>query len=257
MPEINLIASSNPENGAVNISPDGSEFSIILDTPLKIPQSDEIYISVDQSFIWWTVANVIENVNNKLYISNLDTGTFNILEIPQGLYDLNNLNGAIDRALTQQGVQTDPPLITLVPDSATQKVVIEGNGTTNLQIDFTYPDTLREILGFDSQIYNILLPVLAPNVARFNTVNSFLLHTDLCNNGIKLNGLYNQTIAQVLINVPAGSQIIYEPFRPSRIFAPELSDRNITTIRFWLTNEKNQPVNTSGEYFSLKLRIEY
>ena len=257
MPEINLIANSNPANGAVNLSEDGSEFSIIFDNPLRIPKSDSVHLSCPQAFVWWTIANVIEGVNNKLYINNLETGQNYIVQIPEGLYDLNGLNQAIDRSLTQLGVQTEPvPLITLLPDSATQRVVIEGNGS-NLQVDFTYPDTLREILGFDGQIYNIATPVLAPNVARFNTVNSFLLHTDLCNNGIKLNGKYNQTVAQVLINVAPGSQIVYEPFRPSRIFTPELSNRNITTARFWLTNDKNERVNTGGEYWSMKIRIEY
>ena len=95
-----------------------------------------------------------------------------VITIPQGLYDLAGINEAIDRELESEGAQIDPePLISLFPDEATQKVVIRFN-YASVSIDFSQPDTPREILGFDSQIYTPVPdnPLLAPNVAAFNQV---------------------------------------------------------------------------------------
>ena len=48
------------------------------------------------------------------------------------------------------------------------------------------------------------------NVAKFNSVLYYLMHSDLCSgHGIRINNAYNDTIQQVRIDVAAGSQISY------------------------------------------------
>jgi hypothetical protein len=122
-------------------------------------------------------------------------------------------------------------------------------------------DTPREILGFNALTYGpfptVPTSVLAPNVAQFNQVNYFLLHSDLTNKGIRFNNNYNQTISQILIDVPPGSQITYKPFNPAKISAPELAGTNRTNLRFWLTDDRNRRVNTNGEYFTARIVIHY
>jgi hypothetical protein len=184
-----------------------------------------------------------------------------VITIPQGLYDLSGLNQSINRELALQGMQTDPdPCITLTPDTATQKVQISFNYTT-VSVDFTQPNTFRSILGFDSLVYgpyvNAPVQILAPFIASFNQVNYFLIHSDLTNKGIRFNNNYNQTIAQVLINVPPGSQIVSTPFNPARISASELGGANRTNLRFWLTDDKDRPVNTNSEYWTARIVIKY
>lgn len=189
-----------------------------------------------------------------------------ILTIPTGLYDLSGLNQAIIRELENVGAQTLDsngdflPLINLSPDDATQKVEIKYN-YTNVSIDFSQPNTFREILGFNSAIYgpynNIPFTLLADNTAKFNTINSLILHSDLTNKGIRFNNDYNQTIGQVLINVPPGSQIVSTPFNPPKVNVQELAGVIKTTIKFWLTDEQNRRVNTNGEPWSLRLVIKW
>ena len=261
--EISMIVSSDPNNGASNRSSDGSYFEVQLQDGLKVPKDAlNVNISVEESTIWWSVPNIITGQNDKMYITGPDTldvvQNF-VLTIPQGLYDLAGINEAIARELEAGGAKIDPePLITLSPDEATQKVQIRFNYAT-LSIDFTQDDTPRDILGFDAQVYTPIPdnPLLAPNVAAFNTVNYFLIHSDLTNKGIRFNNNYNQTIGQVLIDVAPGSQIVSKPFNPARINAPELAGATRTNLRFWLTDDEDRRVDTNSEYWTARIVIHY
>ena len=61
--------SSDALNGATNISPDGSSFSVVLHDGLKIPKNAvNVNISVQESSIWWVMNNIVKGVNDKMYI---------------------------------------------------------------------------------------------------------------------------------------------------------------------------------------------
>lgn len=184
-----------------------------------------------------------------------------IITIPQGLYDLSLLNNAVIRELENQGALFDPdPLIAFSADAATQKVEISFN-YNSVVVDFTYNDTPRNILGFNSSILGpyVISPysIIAPNIAAFNQVNYFLIHSDLTNKGIRFNNQYNQTISQVLIDKSPGSQIVSKPFNPPRINADELAGSIRTNLRFWITDDKDRRINTNGEDWSSRIVIRY
>jgi len=263
--EISMLVSSDPNAGASNVSSDGSYFEVQLQDGLKIPKDAmNINISVEEATVWWVVPNIITGQNDKMYITAPDTSDVvqnYVITIPQGLYDLSGLNQAVLRELENAGSKVDPDtVITMTPDEATQKVEIRFNYST-VSIDFTQSDTFREILGFDSAVYGPYpaapVNVLAPNVAQFNQVNYFLLHSDLTNKGIRFNNNYNQTISQILIDVPPGSQIVSKPFNPAKVSAQELAGTNRTNLRFWLTDDENRRVNTNSEYFTARIVIHY
>lgn len=263
--EISMIVSSDPATGAINRSADGAYFEIQLQDGLQIPkEAKNINIAVEEATVWWVVPNIITGQNDKMYISGPDTNDVVqnfVITIPQGLYDLSGLNQAILRELENAGAKIDPdPLLTITPDEATQKVEIRID-YDNVSVDFTQADTPREILGFNSQVLGTYptapINILADNIAQFNQVNYFLLHSDLTNKGIRFNNNYNQTISQILIDVAPGSQIVNKPFNPARINCPELAGTNRTNLRVWLTDDKDRRVNTNGEYFTARIVIHY
>jgi hypothetical protein len=184
-----------------------------------------------------------------------------VITIPQGLYDLSGLNQAVQRELENAGARIDPdPLLVFSPDDATQKVELRIN-YDNVSIDFTQPDTPRVILGFNSEVYGPFpsapIEILAPNIAEFNQVNYFLIHSDLVSKGIRFNNRYNQTISQVLIDVAPGSQIVSKPFNPAKSNAMELAGAKRTNLRFYITDDKQRTVNTNGEYWTARIVIDY
>lgn len=262
--EIPIIITSDVNAGAQNKSADGSTFEIILEDAIDIPaQAKSCIIQVQETTVWWTIPNIITGVNDTFYVEH--GGTPYVAVIPQGLYDLPGLNEALNRELTDPAVGAPANLITFLADEPTQKVVIKLNLATT-QVDFSVArtDTFRDLLGFDPQFIPAAGPSgavdfqqIADNIADFSSIEYFLLHSDLVPRGIRTNNKYDQTIAQILIDVPPGSQIVSRPFNPPKVPAWELigSIRNRAT--FWLTDQRGINVNTAGEDFSARVIIKY
>ena len=179
------------------------------------------------------------------------------LTLPQGQYSLGTLSDAIERELTNSGAA--PSLIKLSSDAPTQRVEVIFS-QVGVSVDFTQGDTFRNLLGFDSKVITSTAQgeyVLADNPAKFNTVNSLLIHSNLVSQGIQINGSYSQTIAQIFIDVEPGSQILHRPFQPTEIGCDHLAGQLIQSISFRLSDERNVNVGTNGEDWSLRLKISY
>lgn len=258
--EIPIIVSSSSAAGAVNKSDDGSTFEILLEDPIQIPNAvSSVTVQVDEATIWWTTPNIsIDLNNNKFYILHLTVDY--IVTIPDGLYSLTDLNNTLNREMEMEiGVAG---LVTFEADNPTQKVNISIN-QAGTQISFTQANTFRDLIGFNSQVIpstGITTGVfnqIGDNVAAFNSIEYFLIHSDITTRGIRVNNKYSQTIAQVLIDVNPGSQIVSRPFNPPKSPAWELKGAIRNRIRFWLTDQADNLINTNGEDWSARIIIKY
>jgi hypothetical protein len=261
---ISLIVSSG--TGAKNVSSDGSTFTVQYDSPFGVPSdAKNVYVSVEESEIWWNIFNVVAGVNDQFKIVSDGSGSApspntynNTVTITPGLYDPKGINKAIQQALSNDGA--DPKLIDIVGDNNTQRVQISAL-YTGISIDFTIANSFRVLLGYDSQVLgpSTIQPTywLGDSLAAFNTVKYFLIHSDIVDQGIPSNGIYNSIIAQVLIDVRPGSQITYKPFHPSKSSANILKGTKNTSYRFWLTDQSNNLINTNDETWSCRLLLEW
>jgi hypothetical protein len=261
--EIQMLVSSNPINGARNRSADGSSFEVALNPELAIPANAKaITVTVEEATIWWSVANIETGINDKFYITGPDVNDVIqnfVLTIGEGLYNLSALNTAMLRELDNANAK--PGIISLSSDEATQRVTIRFEDQFT-SIDFTQPNTCRIMLGFEVGVvgpFGATVPEepLAQNIAAFNSVNYFVIHTDLISQGIRINNRYNQTVAIVPITAAPRSQIVYSPFNPPKIDSPDLAGSKRTNLRFWLTDDQNRLVNTNSEYWSARIVIRY
>ncbi len=257
--EETIIATSSIAAGAVNKSVDGSTFDIVLSQSMHFPDNLlNCTIQVDEATVWWTIPNISPELGNDQFYVIYATNPYTIT-IPKGLYSLVDLQIAIDRELTTAtGV---PGLITLESDNATQRTSLTIN-QADTQVDFTPGDTFRDLLGFNSQVIPPAPPAgpltqLSDNIAAFNTIDYFLLHCDLVDQGIRTNDSYSQTIYQVLIDVAPGSQIVSREFNPPKSNALTLSGQTVDRIKFWLTDQADNLVDTNGEEFSCRMVIKY
>lgn len=252
------VFSSNPSQGALNISADGSAFSVYLDTPITIPQGViDCNIDVIGASIW----NVSPNIsaafgNNMFYFSHL--GTPYVIAIDTGLYSLAQLNGVLGRFFVNNSLPKN--LIVFSGNDATQKTIVTFN-YVGTQIDFTQANTIRTILGFNSQ----LVPAVPSTVvgenyesnveAVFNRINFFYIRSSLVNNGLPINGVSGNIISQIPITSPPGSQINYSPQNVIAIEARNLIGKTIQQVRFELLDDQLRPVNTLNEFWSITLHI--
>ena len=268
--QINYIFSSDPANGAFNVTPQGSSFSVQLYEPILIPMSSTYcVVGVQGANIWNTVPNISPELNNNILFFTDGVNPNIQVSIAKGLYDLSELQNAIYTAIDSNTDNNVPPaafpakdMFVFSPDNATQRVVITFL-KENLQI-FWATSTLRTILGFDAGSPTAPAPppitgksLLAPNVARFNELTSFLIRTDLINTGIPVNANATGVLANVFIDVLPSSLINYTPLNIVWSDASNIIGARITTINFSLANQENRLVDTNSEYWNFTLIFKY
>lgn len=257
--EIPIVVSSAEEAGAENKNELGSQFDIRLQDAIIMPEDlVNCTIQVDEATVWWTIPNISINLNNNKFYFQYNLVDY-VATIPNGLYGVSDLNIAVNREVLD--LTGEAGLFSFEPDNATQKVNITLNVAT-LQIDFTQVDTFRDLVGFNSELVPALpttdvYSVLGDNIASFNSISYFLLHSDIVTRGIRTNNTFTQTIAQILIDVPPGSQIVSREFNPPKSEALHLRGQTIDRIRFWLTDQNNNLVDTNQENFGCRMIIKY
>jgi hypothetical protein len=249
--------SSDVTNKAQNVSDDGSQFTVILDRPLSLPPNAvSATLSIIQASIWNTSPNISEQFNNNVFRFTSGGSTYNII-FPEGLYSLGGLNGFLSVQLTNLLLPSN--LITISGDESTQRSIITFL-FAGIQVDFTIPNSIREILGFDVRLITAptaLFNAYSDNTANFNRVNSYLIRSNIVSQGIPINSIGANVIAQVPIDSAPGSQINYQPQHPTPVDASELIGYSKNTFNFTLCDQLLRPTPTAGETWFFILVINY
>ena len=260
--EFSFYLSSDPDTGAVNVSPNGATFQVNLNSPIMIPKNAlSCELSVLQSNIWNDSNNISAEFGNNVFAFTTNHSglpvNYNFV-LPDGLYSLSGLNAYLSTQFVNNSLPSN--LITISGDESTQKTILTFL-VANDSVDFTVPNSVREVLGFNSR-----LAPLAPqpagynefsdNTAEFNRTNSYLIEADITQEGIPINTFNQGIVASVPINVPPGSQITYEPRNPLVIDASSLIGMTRQLINVRLLNQSLEQA-TTNEIFSFVMCIKY
>lgn len=276
--------SSDPTNGALDVSNIGDEFRVrFTDGALHVPrEAINVEVSVPSASIWYNTPNVqITNTdgqvkNNTLIISAKHPSdalpvVYNI-ELPKMLVsDISQIQAIIMKQINEQALSSwavlGPPVI-FSQDAATFRIIMTLPAyATPSFVDLRATDSVSNLLGFDKQVYfnnsniggsptTVVIP--GARVPAFDNVNSYLIHCDMIQAGILINGISSQTVAQVPIDVEkAGFQIQFKEPIPPVTQAPHIAGSRRDVIRCWLTNERNTRVDTDGQRWSFRLRIQF
>jgi len=253
--------SSDETLGARNKSPDGSLFNVHLDNPITIGKALSCEIALVGASIWYVQPNISEKLNNNIFKYIFNSEPFTI-EIPDGLYSLENLNSLISKEFVLR--EQDPNLIQLTGDYSTQKVVITFL-TSGTQVDFTVPNNIGSVIGFTE---SVLIPstvepdgyfVYGNEQANFNVINYFnICAPTLVNDGLSVNNTNFSIIG--VVNIPpnsVGTNISYNPTTTIDIQANEMIGKTIGDLTFQLVDDKLRPCDTFGENYSFTIRITY
>lgn len=258
---------SDPNSQGVTVSSSGGDFTVLLNSPIRIPYGTvAATMSCIQANIWNVVPNISPELKNDQFeftTANAGNPGTHTLTIPKGLYSLTGLNAYLSTQFTNLGLPSN--LITLSGDDATQKSILtflEISGPANDHVDFTIANSVRTILGFDSRISPAAGPQIAgfadfgDNTAVFNITNSFLIQSDITPDGIPINANSPGVVASVPIDAPPGSQVVYSPEQPLEFDAMSLRQGK-QSVSFRLLNQATTPLDTNGEQYSLVLRLKY
>lgn len=261
--------SSDPNLGARNVANNGSSFEVLFNPPLSVPKDAmNVKVSVERATTWYTYPNIsVSQNNNQFYVN--EGATPYVLTIPDGLYSLDQLSQTILNEGTNAGITNSPnPFIQLTGNEATQRVEITF-GYSNISVDWN-ADSPYVILGFDlgtqtGPTSSLPIPPADPldyqytadSVAGFNTVNEVFIKSDLVNDGIPLNNKFDGVLTNIQIDVPPGSQQTYQPFRPLYCSGHSLKSVQRSNVRFYLTDEDGNFLDTAAEFWTATIRISY
>lgn len=257
---IPLFVSADPALGAINTTTGNDRFSVQFKRTIEIPiTAQNLTLELHSAEIWWSVLNIELGINDAFRIEVQGDQVYDIV-IEPGLYDVSALNSAVNNGLINQGLASG--LITLTGDNSTGKILLSFT-ITGLQVEWT-PTSFFGLLGFTS---GQLVPSggfttgafseLAPNIANFSDISSFIVHTSLVQGGIPLGDTASQAIANIQINVPPGSLINFSPNRVIPLNVNHLRGQTINEASFWVTDQLNRTLDFNGEYFSLLVIIRY
>jgi hypothetical protein len=245
--------SSNDADIVLN---NGSTFNVNLNhDSLAIPNTGKCpTIAVHHARVWWVMPN-LSATTFKFRTIALATETG---PIPKGLYDLPQLASAI--ATEIGNIEMPVGLFTFSGNAATQKVQITFN-VAGYKIDFTN-SAIGLLMGFDSALYPAAYSfagqtITAPNSATFNTISSFFIKMSGLRKGIPTNGNSSGVLCEVLIDKPAGSQILFEPKNMIKIPCPELQNGGLSVVQFSLTDQNGNAVDTNGETWSFTCTLSW
>jgi len=281
MPSEAFIISSAVENGAMNKSSDGSSFELQFTRPLFLPSNAyNAKLEVIQANIWNKSPNISQALGNNTFTLKDDGGTFTVM-LDDGLYDLESLYDSIALKLDNHPPPNRPKhpvsdYFTFSGNNSLGKVIItflDKDLTANPEILWSQ-STVRTVLGFEEDsptrptttLYTNIQTdehnssLVAPNPAKFNSYNSFVLHSDLVSEGIQINNTYDNIISQIQITSNVGE---IENFRAN--------DKNMFSIvnnligsqnqryraRFYLTSELGIPLDTKGENYDFVILLSW
>ncbi len=195
--------------------------------------------------------NVIENVNNIFRYSPDNGDTWKDIKFDTGSYEIDDMNNEIARQMTNNGhydtINTESYINILI--FASRVIVIIKNDT--YRVDFNIQNSIGKMLGFSPMILNAGYHK-SPNFVDVIPITSVFVHVDIVS-GSFLNGSNSQIIYTFAPAVRPGAKIIETPSPLEFLPIPQSM---INSVRIWLTDEDNKPIDNIGEDLVVRLSIK-
>ena len=172
------------------------------------------------------------------------------IEIPVGSYDITDINNVIKKIMKERchwDGENEKYLITLSANNSTLKC--ELNIAFGTHVDFTKERPLRNLLGFEKNIYEIG-NYDSENPVNIISVNSIFVSCDLIE-GTFLNGRSMPILYSFFLNVSPGMKIVEKPNH--LVFLPVT--RTIDKVTIWLTDQNGDLLNLRNEIVTIRLQL--
>ena len=235
----------------------GSDIDINFREPIIIPTNVyEGKIGLKGFVTYSNIANVEENVNNKLRIKVPDSEEYVTFTLETGVYEVASINKQIQEFISQNHpkLKDVSENFKLIGNDATQKAEfifkIDGYG-----VDFDVEYSLHKLLGFNrNDKFENRGRHIAENIVDIVKVTQLVFNTNITESNY-LNEQEVPFIYNCSIDVPAGYRLMREI---TNVSYKTLTTSQISTIRVWITDQNAEPVNLRGDELlvTLSLKLE-
>lgn len=211
----------------------------------SIELEGEWEVALHSLFTWFSFFNCSAQLGNNVVAYNNGVADKTVT-FPDGNYTLGQLEAELHRQMKANGDYTvvdgvDTFDIQLKPNYSTLRVEITlSNGYT---LDLTQ-STFNILIGFDSVVVSTNGVNVGTQLADItNEIDNLIINCDIVSGSYR-NGSDSSGIYHFKPVVPPGSSILVEPV--NKIFL-KVDTNQIKTIRIWLTDQKQRPLNLNGE----------
>lgn len=187
-----------------------------------------------------TIPNIDRSNNSFEWISKVRQ----IIKIPEGSYELNNLASYIENYIRSID---DQAVIRISTEAATSKVIIRSNGV----IDFNVKNSLGPVLGFNKRKLQSQDIHKSDHPVKILKVNTILIDCNIAL-GSFLNGQPVHVIHQFFPTVPFGYKIVETP--TNIIYFP-INVKTINTISLRVLDQDGELVNFQNEVITIRLHL--
>ena len=199
----------------------------------------------------------------------LDISGWDYLQLPDGLYSVSDLNAALRRLIGNKMIPNtttryNTNSITISANSSTQHIIIEMNpgfvlGTlpflNNIMHTFGITTLDNDASGVQFLHDNDYWE--ADSTAQLTPINSFLLHSDLVERGLCVNNGIANILTEIQLSGPPGSFLTYRPYLPYKLDGNHLKFSSRSTLKFYITDDKNRSLDMFGEAYSFSVVVKY
>ena len=239
---INL--SSNKYSRTIKATSDISDFRIHFPISINLEQD----LNYEIGLMWFSSYNSIYNITNENnnFVYSKDGGkTFIQFKLNPGAYELKEIDSELKKRINIEGA------ISIQPQLSTGKIIL--NLGENIQIDFTRENSIRELLGFNKNIYKAKINHIGENLAKITNITDINIECDLVN-GNYSNGILDNILYSFPANtVPLGYKFIERMNPPNYL---PISKKSISDIYIRIIDQDGNLINFNGEKINLYLHLK-
>src|SRR5882757_1554854 len=227
-----------------------TDFTTSLLTPLDLI-SKKYEVALARLETYYSIPNIKRNVNNIFRYSS-DGTTWKEIILDTSSYELVDINNEIERQMSVNGdydTINNESYINIIGNTAEFKsIVVIKNDVYKVNFGGKY--TIGKLLGFTGVILNSGYHK-SPKVVDITPISSILVNVDIIN-GSYYNGANANIIYTFAPAVKPGGKIIEKP-NPHEYLPISLSI--INSVRIWLTDQDQRPIDNRGEELVIRLTI--
>ena len=207
---------------------------------LELEKDKQYEMSLVNLETYWSFPNVTEK-NNIFRYSN-GSEWVEIL-IPKGAYELSQIN-----AFIQKEIGNIKDSISLTANINTLKCIMTISG--HYKVDFTVPNSINTVLGFDAKKYTIGIHE-SENIVNIIHINSIYVHNNLIAHSY-IDGVLNPVIYSFFPTTGVGEKIIEKP--RERVYSP-VTLNTVSSMETWLTDQDNNDLDLQGENLTIRFHL--
>jgi len=232
------------ESFQIVVTDNKTKFSTQFNPHIQLKKNKRYEIALVNLETYYSFPNITSE--NCRFAYSPDAGyTWHHILVPEGSYDIEDINDYIQQKMKQNG-HVDKISLSANTNTLKAVVILENN----FQVDFRPMNSIGSVLGFNEEVYTNDYQE-SENPVNILSINSILVNIDIIS-GSYVNGRRNPTIYSFFPAVSPGYKIIETP--ANLVYLPVTLDA-IYSMQTTITDQNGNLLNLRGENISIRFHV--